>query len=200
MSERNRYRIAGAFVLALILTAFGWAFWDGAGVPSLPVVAQAGIPPRPPAPVLQNYPPQQPVLPLQTEVAPVVNQAAQMQATEVAPPPTAAAQPAKPITKNEVKAAAKPVAPPEVQFDQQGVPAAWSLQLASFKDEANAKRLHQQVQGKGHKAYLIQEGGLHKVLIGPELDKARMERLKAEIKTQFGLAAMVVRYQLPGAK
>jgi DedD protein len=80
------------------------------------------------------------------------------------------------------------------QLDQQGVPVAWTLQLASFKDAANARALRKQLLKAGHKVYSRQNGSLVKVYVGPELKKQRLEALKKGLKEQFGLDGLLVRF------
>lgn len=80
------------------------------------------------------------------------------------------------------------------QVDQQGVPVAWTLQLASFKDAANARALRKQLLKAGHKVYSRQNGTLVKVYVGPELKKQRLEALKKGLKEQFGLDGLLVRF------
>ncbi len=79
-------------------------------------------------------------------------------------------------------------------LDQQGVPVAWTLQLASFKDEVNAKSLRKQLIAEGYKVFTRKQGGLIKVYVGPELQKTRLESLKEKLKTGLGLDGMIVRF------
>lgn len=97
-----------------------------------------------------------------------------------------------------VKTRPKPVAVQAGQevaeIDQQGVPVAWTLQLASFKDAANARSLRKQLLKAGHKVYSRQNGALVKVYVGPELKKQRLQALKKGLKDQFGLDGLLVRF------
>lgn len=118
--------------------------------------------------------------------------------------------PEKPSTEmfQNIKPLLKPlpdspnVAPPQLAadaktalpLDQEGVPVAWTLQLASFKDEANARALRKQLLKAGHKVYSRKNGNLVKVYVGPELKKQRLEDLKAGLKSQFGLDGLLVRF------
>jgi DedD protein len=83
---------------------------------------------------------------------------------------------------------------PAPALDQQGVPTAWTLQLASFKDEANARALRKQLLKAGHKVYSRKNGALVKVYVGPELKKQRLEVLKQGLKKDFGLDGLLVRF------
>lgn len=79
-------------------------------------------------------------------------------------------------------------------LDQQGVPVAWTLQLASFKDEANARSLRKQLLKAGHKVYTRKNGDLVKVYVGPELKRQRLESLKKELQEDLGLDGLLVRF------
>ena len=79
-------------------------------------------------------------------------------------------------------------------LDQQGVPVAWTLQLASFKDSANARALRKQLLKAGHKVYSRKTGSLVKVYVGPEMNKQRLQALKKGLKDDFGLDGLLVRF------
>ncbi|QEQ96963.1 SPOR domain-containing protein [Neptunomonas concharum] len=80
------------------------------------------------------------------------------------------------------------------ELDEQNVPVAWTLQLASFKDEANARALRKQLMDSGHKVYTRKTADLFKVYVGPDLQKARLESLKEGLKNDFGLDGIIVRF------
>jgi len=82
----------------------------------------------------------------------------------------------------------------EAGLDQQGVPVAWTLQLASFKDSANARALRKQLLKAGHKVYSRKTGALVKVYVGPEMNKQRLQALKKGLKEDFGLDGLLVRF------
>ncbi|PPC77230.1 hypothetical protein C4K68_12550 [Pokkaliibacter plantistimulans] len=208
-----RHRIIGGAALLIVVAFWAVSFWDGAGLPSLPPVPEA-MPVRPAVPAIDTYQPQQPVSELDETAPPVANSSVEpsvesADATKlVVPPPPSVAQPAQPVVAETV--APKPaVAPPpaepkaiketapQVQMDTQGVPAAWALQLASFKDQTNADRLQKKLMDSGFKAYQSFDGTLHRVFVGPELDRGKLESIRAQIKQQVKLDAMIVRYQVP---
>jgi len=94
----------------------------------------------------------------------------------------------------QIAAEQKPVVVDQASLDEEGVPTAWTLQLASFKDEANAKALRKQLLNSGHKVYTRKNGNLVKVYVGPELKKERLEALKQGLKQDFGLDGLLVRF------
>jgi len=79
-------------------------------------------------------------------------------------------------------------------LDQQGVPVAWTLQLASFRSEDNAKGLRNQLIKNGYKVFTRKQGDLVKVYVGPEFQKKRLESLKDRLKKDFGLSGIIVRF------
>ena len=71
---------------------------------------------------------------------------------------------------------------------------AWTLQLASFRDEANAKALRTELLDAGYKVYIRHISGLVKVFVGPELQRTRLESLQAALKEEYSLDGIVVRF------
>lgn len=74
---------------------------------------------------------------------------------------------------------------------------AWVLQLGSFGNEDNARRLRDQVRDKGYGAHLQQvtrgEQQLVRVFAGPFTDKAEAEKAKATLDEAFGVKALITR-------
>lgn len=79
-------------------------------------------------------------------------------------------------------------------LDQQGVPVSWTLQLASFKDESNARSLRRQLINEGYKVFTRKQGELVKVYVGPEMQRSRLENLKAQLQKDMGLDGIIVRF------
>ncbi|MBV1786554.1 SPOR domain-containing protein [Marinobacterium sp. D7] len=79
-------------------------------------------------------------------------------------------------------------------LDQEGVPVAWTLQLASFRDESNARALRSELLEAGYKVYIRHMAGLVKVFVGPELQRTRLEKLQAQLKQEYALDGIVVRF------
>ncbi|SEF77501.1 SPOR domain-containing protein [Marinobacterium lutimaris] len=80
------------------------------------------------------------------------------------------------------------------QLDQEGVPVGWTLQLASFRDEANAKALRAELLDGGHKVYMRHMAGLVKVFVGPEMQRSRLEALQEKLKQEYALDGIIVRF------
>lgn len=157
-------QIIGVLALVFILLVFFPLFFSGNGYKERHLPSV--IPSAPPAQAFQKIEPLLKPLPNTRQIAPVKITESKIQST-----------------KNEAG-----------QLDQQGVPVAWTLQLASFKDEANARALRKQLLKAGHKVYSRKNGSLVKVYVGPELKKQRLEALKQGLKKDFGLDGLLVRF------
>ena len=85
-------------------------------------------------------------------------------------------------------------------LDKNSLPIAWSLQLGSFKDEENAVNLRAMLRDAQYRSYILhtktREGDTYKVLVGPMLEKAVIERIGAEIAAQMKIDGHVVRYRI----
>ncbi len=111
-------------------------------------------------------------------------------AVEETPSPAVAALPEPGSTRTE--------APQPTTLDEQDIPVAWVLQVASVSEAQRADALRAQLVELGHKAYIkkVQSAGktLYRVCIGPKVEKARLEAIRGGIDTQFGVKSLVVRY------
>jgi DedD protein len=120
------------------------------------------------------------------------------QATQTAEE-TLAKKVAKTSQKNGSQTQSAVSKPVDIAFDQQGVPVAWSIQVASFSNNENAKRLEAQLIKKGYKAQIrtTPDSKLTRVYVGPSMDKKGLEKDKQLIENQFKLTSQIVRYR-PG--
>ena len=75
---------------------------------------------------------------------------------------------------------------------------AWALQLGSFSEETNAQVLRDNLRVKGYASYVdvLKKPGhiTYRVRIGPELDKQRLSKLKAELLKNENIEGMVVQH------
>ncbi|WP_245578224.1 SPOR domain-containing protein [Marinobacterium litorale] len=173
-------RLLGAFALLVIGAAVLPLVFDGAGYRERHL--ESRIPPGPDTaewvdvePTSRELPDTR--MPAEPAGAPVVS------------------VPVEPV--QEVVERAKPdIEPTEdtPQLDQENVPVAWTLQLASFRDEANAKALRTELLDAGYKVYIRHISGLVKVFVGPELQRTRLESLQAALKEEYSLDGIVVRF------
>lgn len=104
--------------------------------------------------------------------------------------PEAAAGAAEPATRS--------AAPERPALDASGVPIAWILQVASVSNEAKAEQLRDRLLALGEKAYVkkLKRGdkALYRVCIGPNFERAQLEKLQGDVDSRFGVKSMIVRY------
>lgn len=180
VNDGFKQRLLGAAILILAAVILIPVFFDGAGYKERHLESTIPVPPVEPQ-LVEIKPEKQPL-----------------------PDTSAPAEPAAPVTVVEMPAEmAKVVEQHKPQIDQrsdppaldkQGVPVAWSLQLASFKDEDNAKGLRRKLIEAGYKVYTRKNGDLIKVFVGPDMQKTKLEKLQASIQKEFGLDGIIVRF------
>lgn len=91
--------------------------------------------------------------------------------------------------------AAPAPAQPAPRLDVDGLPVAWSVQLASLSSRARAEELQQKLRAQGHDAYIRSVDGMNRVFVGPLLERADAERVREQIARQLRLSPIVVRFQ-----
>ncbi|MGR8921553.1 MAG: SPOR domain-containing protein, partial [Gammaproteobacteria bacterium] len=76
---------------------------------------------------------------------------------------------------------------------------AWTVQLGSFSDDANARRLIDKLRKAGHPAYLERrvdgEKTVFKVRVGPQIRREEAEQVRDRLEQEFALKGMLVRYR-----
>lgn len=85
-------------------------------------------------------------------------------------------------------------------LDPRGLPEAWSVRLGSFSSQTNATNLVARLQGDGHRAYTRRldssQGPLTAVFVGPLVDRAAAQTLLEQLRQNYQLSGLVVRYQI----
>ena len=81
-------------------------------------------------------------------------------------------------------------------INQQGLPDGWVVQLGNFGNRSNATRLKDKLIKAGFAAYMVPNGTLFKVLVGPELNRSKAEALQKQLKNKFKMAGMVILYKV----
>jgi len=199
LNDLLKQRLVGA----LILVALGVIFWPIIFIEptSQPVSQTSQLPPRPaPPPLLEVATGPPPGLPLpeeqpdwmDTDPLDVALPAAIEATLEAgAPAPTATAIAAPPTPRD--------TAPETPRLDEQGLPIAWVLQVATVSAQASAEGLRERLSAQGYKAYvrpLSRDGKtLYRVYIGPQFERAQLATAKRTIDAEFGVNAIISRYQ-----
>lgn len=91
---------------------------------------------------------------------------------------------------------AKAVTKDKPSLDKQGLPQSWVVQLASFKQQANAKALRDKLIKAKHPAYLQTNSNNYRVLVGPVNTRKQAEQLQAKLKATYKLSGIVVTYKV----
>jgi DedD protein len=120
---------------------------------------------------------------------PPVEPATNAVVTETAPKPPSAA------TDTRGTRAEPPVQP---TLDSKGLPVAWILQVASVSSVSKADELRDGLVAMREKAYVkkLERGqkDLYRVYVGPNVERAQLERIQAGIDKRFGVHSIIVRY------
>ncbi|WP_299082843.1 SPOR domain-containing protein [uncultured Paraglaciecola sp.] len=99
------------------------------------------------------------------------------------------------------KAPEKKAPKPYTQLNDKGLPDAWVLQVASFKEKSNAKKLQQTLLKHEFIAYIkafnLSSGRIYRVIIGPKMDKSRAQKLAQSVEKKVGMKTLLVAYK-PG--
>jgi DedD protein len=92
------------------------------------------------------------------------------------------------------------IEPLESTLDPKGLPRAWSLQVASFVGEDNATQLRTDLRKNGFKSYVLkvstETGERYRVLIGPHLQREKLEKIKVQIDAKYQLQGRIIRYDI----
>ncbi|MGK2915012.1 MAG: SPOR domain-containing protein [Porticoccaceae bacterium] len=91
------------------------------------------------------------------------------------------------------------VAVPGPGLNAEGVPAAWVLQIGSFKDKAKAKAITDKLLADGYKAFVRSAadtgGTIHRVYVGPALRRDGLLKEKAAIEKKYKLKLMLLSFE-----
>lgn len=71
---------------------------------------------------------------------------------------------------------------------------AWVIQVGAFSSQANANGLRDKLNAANFKAYTKAIGGLHKVYVGPEIRRYRLEQQKSSLERDFKVKTLILKY------
>lgn len=196
MDDSAKKRILGLLIIFVVLAVFLPLFLKGEGYRERQL--ESRIPAAPDMPEVVEIKPRLSKLEDTTELPPVDEPAVQVKEPVIVAKVTAGNDAVvesapKPIPESEKRPVVS-VKDKKPQLDPQNVPVGWTLQLASFKDEANAKALKKQLISAGHKVYTRQHTDIYKVFVGPDIDRSRLERLKQKLKSDYSLDGLIIRF------
>ena len=96
----------------------------------------------------------------------------------------------------------KPATRERAKFDEQGLPISWVLQVAALSSELRADEIAQFLRDKKYKAYVssvyLKNQELFRVMIGPSLQKTRLEEFKVLIDEYFLVNSVIVPFSVDG--
>ena len=88
------------------------------------------------------------------------------------------------------------------KFDEQGLPISWTLQVAALSSEWKAEEIAQFLRNKKYKAYVssvyLENQVLFRVMIGPSLQKTRLDEFKVLIDEYFLVDSVIVPFSVDG--
>ncbi|SHE89804.1 DedD protein [Microbulbifer donghaiensis] len=199
LNDGFKQRIVGALVLAALAVIFLPSLFDREGARYIDVTSQ--IPPAPdiqpieiaaPEPVAGVAPAPAPGDAFQPEVPEQFSNPKAENVDTVAEAPVEA-EPAAVEQPQTEKPESAPV------LDAQGLPIAWVVQVASYRDEARANQLRARLMDKGYKAYTrsvtTSKGQFVRVFVGPNVSKADAQAVKRELDQLLKAQTLVLRFK-----
>lgn len=86
----------------------------------------------------------------------------------------------------------------EPSVDEDGLPIAFSLQVATMGERERAERLRDELLGAGYKAYLKRlsrdDRTLYRVLVGPKFQRDELVPVKAAVDATWRVDSLIIRY------
>lgn len=190
MKQGTKQRVVGTIVIVSLALIFLPIIFDGQGSHQTQIASR--IPEQPVVPILPE--PQQ--------SRPVIISDADLVAIETKPE-------SELVTKTIEESISDPieVSASESAFTRDiptlnpaGLPNGWSIRLGSFSEASNASDLMQRLQTAGYKAYIrdidSEQAELTGVFVGPWLERPLVNDYIDQLRDEFQLEGMVVRYQL----
>lgn len=85
------------------------------------------------------------------------------------------------------------------QLDQANAAVAWTLQLGTFGNRANAQRLMSELQAEGFHAYqrdFQQKDGssLSRIYVGPQVSRSELQKIAQKLQSKRQLKGLILRY------
>ncbi|MEX1032652.1 MAG: SPOR domain-containing protein [Cellvibrionaceae bacterium] len=203
MDDGLKQRLIGAIVLGAIAVLFLPSLFKQDSRRAVDMTSQ--VPPEPvvvtelfevPKPVQPDNIP--PAKPLEENYPHEVVEPGPPDSTDIGSldPPSPTETPA-PVDRGGGSSSRDQPEPPVLNDD--GVPYAWSLQVASFQSSERADAILERLENEGYTSYIREansaQGPLFRVFVGPKVNKAQVEALKRSIDAQFDTDALIVEFK-----
>lgn len=119
-------------------------------------------------------------------------------AIDPAPPVDDIFQPEE-VVQEPVQAPATEPVVEQPGLDAQGLPNAWTLQVASYRSAERAAEMEKLLREQGYSAYTrvirSDQGEMTRLFVGPKLDKSTLLKEQKEIEEQFKVSTMVLQFK-----
>ena len=190
MKQGTKQRIVGTIVIVSLALIFLPIIFDGQG--SHQTQTASRIPEQPVVPIL----------PEPEQSRPVIISDADLVAIETKPESELVTKTIEESASDliEVSASESGFTRDIPTLNSAGLPNGWSIRLGSFSEASNATNLMQRLQTAGYKAYIrdidSEQVELTGVFVGPWLERALVNDYIDQLRDEFQLEGMVVRYQL----
>ncbi|MFD1260021.1 SPOR domain-containing protein [Entomomonas asaccharolytica] len=119
--------------------------------------------------------------------------------TNSAAPTTAATTPeatvTTPITGSNTATTTTPTNPVVSQPNAQGITPSWTVQVAAGSNLQNAETFTNKLRQANYNAYIRSEGNMHRVFVGPFIEKAEAARVQKSIEKQFKEKGFVTEFK-----
>lgn len=174
MEEKSKHRLVGAIVLISIAIIFlpSLIYRDDT-TQEIVVRPQTPIPPAPAREPIIIPPMPEPPQPL--------------------PESQPAFEPKEPVVE-----ASPPPEPSSPRLTETGVPEGWLIQVASLSLKKSAEVLVSRLKADDYSAYWelakTEQGERYRVFVGPQIDKARAEKMKAAIDKSYKVTSRLLRF------
>lgn len=212
MDDGLKQRLVGAVVLVAIAVLFLPSLFDRDSRRTVDLNSQ--IPPGPPVvtellevadpeqpdgvpaakPLAENYP---------HEAAAVAESSSSEEGQTTTDSSVAAAESETPAGMKPTAQAGTSTTPEDgsaaPELNAEGVADGWSVQVASFQSSERAESMRQRLQSEGYKSYIREATSsgstVHRVFVGPKLNKAAAQAEKRSIDEQFDTRALIVEFK-----
>ncbi len=194
LDRRFKQRIVGAAVLVVLVVVFLPMLFNREDEQRRVRVEAPPMPSAPPVVVATPEPVIVPEPQAEPEAPPVAPVAEVAPAVGMASPTPPVAVPPQAVTQTPAAAVDTPADAPS-RLDADGLPISWAVQLASLSNRERAAALQQKLRSQGFTAYIRSVDGMHRVFVGPLLERTEAERVGGQLARQHKLSPIVVRFQ-----
>jgi DedD protein len=184
---------------ALILLALGVVFWPIIFVPESQQDSPVVVEVPPPPPVDLSPVPEPDNIGLRRGGQAEVQEGASADVAFTEPEPAAKATPA-PLPEKAMMVAQPPVTAPleKPTIDEDGLPIAFTLQVATMADRPRAEALRDELIRAGYKGYVKRlrrdDRVLYRVLVGPKYSRHELAPIKVAVDENWKVDSLIMRY------